>query len=53
MFSNFADVQQPIGSRNDFDERAKLGQPHHFAQVRLADFRHRREIVDPLDRALR
>ena len=53
MFSNFADVQQSIGSRNDFDERAKLGQPYHFAQVRLADFRHRREVIDALDRALR
>jgi hypothetical protein len=53
MFGNFADVQQAIGPRNDFDERPKLGQPHHLAQVRLADFRHRREIVDALNRALR
>src|SRR6185312_2523990 len=53
MFSNLADVQQPIGSRNDFDERAKLSQPHHFAQIRLADFRHCREVVNALNRPLR
>jgi hypothetical protein len=53
MFGNLADMQQTIGSRNDFDERAKLSQSHHFAQVRLADFRHRCQIVNALDRALR
>jgi hypothetical protein len=53
MFRNLADVQQAIGSRNDFDERAKLRQPHHFTQIRLPDFRHCRQVVNPLNRFLR
>jgi hypothetical protein len=53
MLGNFADVQQSISSRNDFDKRAKLSQSHHFPKIRLADFRHRRQIIDALNRPLR
>src|SRR5260221_702297 len=53
MLGDLADVQQAIGPRNDFDERAKLGDAHHFAQVRLADFGNGRQIVDHLDGFLR
>src|SRR5258708_6823863 len=53
MFGDFADVQQTIGPRNDFDERAELGDTHHFAQIRFADFGNGRQIVDHLNSFLR
>jgi len=39
MFRRFADVAADHRFPNDFDERAKLGQPHHLTQIRLPDFR--------------
>src|ERR1700686_2682935 len=38
MLGNFADVQQAVGAREKFDEGAKLGEAHNFAEVGLADF---------------
>ena len=38
MLSNFADVQQAIGSGDNLDKRAEISQPRHFAEVRLPDF---------------
>src|SRR5690348_9897280 len=36
MLRHFADVQQPLGARNDFDKRAEIRQPRDFPQIRLA-----------------
>src|SRR5258706_3896452 len=38
LFVNFADVQQAVGPREDFHEGAEFRQPHHFAEIGLADF---------------
>jgi hypothetical protein len=31
MLRYFADVQQPVGARNDFDESSEIRQPRHLA----------------------
>src|SRR6202166_5436018 len=38
MLGDFADVQQAVGSREKFDEGAKLREAHNLAEVVLADF---------------
>src|ERR1700689_1913936 len=35
MLRHFTDVQQAIGSRNNLDERAEVGQPRHFPEIGL------------------
>src|ERR1700736_2252538 len=39
MLGNFADVQQTVGAGEHLHERADLRQPHHFAEISLADLR--------------
>src|SRR5216684_1077417 len=39
MLGNLADVQQAVGARKQLDESAELRQPHHFAEVGLANLR--------------
>jgi hypothetical protein len=31
-------VQQPVGAGKNFDEGAEVRQPHHLAEIGLADF---------------
>src|SRR6267154_2567583 len=52
MFRNFADVQQPVGAREKFDESPELRQPHHFAKIRLADLRRRSDVAHHLQRRI-
>src|SRR5260370_3823594 len=48
MLSNFADVQQTIGSGEDFHKGAKFSQPNDFPEVGLPYFGYGREIADHL-----
>ena len=50
VFGDLADVQQAVGAGEDLDERAEIHQPHHLAQIGLADFGRGREVGDDLDR---
>src|ERR1700687_3815433 len=49
VLRNLADVQQTIGAGENLDERAEFHQPHHFPEIRLADFGNSRDVGDPLD----
>src|SRR5665647_2500282 len=53
ILGDLADVQQTVGSREDFHESAEIHQAHHFAEIRLADFGGGGEIADDLDRLVR
>src|SRR4029077_20003000 len=52
MLRNLADVQQAVGAREKFDERAKLGQPHDLAEIRLADLRRSGDFAHHLQRRI-
>src|SRR5262249_55913689 len=53
VLGDLADVQEAIGSGDDLHEGAELGDSNDFAQIRLADFRHRGQVVDHLNGFLR
>ena len=38
LLGDLADVQQPVGAGKNFDEGAEVRQPHHLAEIGLADF---------------
>src|SRR5690349_7907337 len=46
VVGNLGNVQQAVGARQDFDERAEVGEPLHSAQVSLVEFGHRRDPFD-------
>jgi hypothetical protein len=46
MLGNFADVQQTVCSREDFDERAEFRQANYLAKVCLANLRHCGQVAD-------
>ena len=48
MLRHFTDVQQPIGTRQNFDKRSKVRQPRDFPEIRLPYFRRRRNVSDNL-----
>ena len=50
MLRHFADVQQAVGSGNDFDERAEIGEARDFAEIGLPHLRGGREVADNLQR---
>ena len=52
VLGHFADVQQPVGAGNDFDEGPKVGQPGHGAQVGLPHFGRRRQVANNLQRPI-
>src|ERR1035441_3722689 len=49
VLGDLADVQQAVGSREDFHEGPEIHQPHHFAEIGLADFGGGSEVADDLD----
>src|ERR1051326_2681519 len=53
MFRHFADVQQSLGTGNNFDKRSEVRQPRDFPEIRLADFCRRRDVADNLQRLRR
>src|SRR5438093_1424676 len=44
MVRNLGDVQQAVRARHDLDERAKIGDPLHLAQIRLVELGRRRQL---------
>src|ERR1043166_7489281 len=38
LLGNFADVQQPVGTGENLDERAEISEAHNFAEIRFAYF---------------
>ena len=52
VLGDLADVQQPIGSREDLDERAEIHQPDHRPQVRLPHLGRSRQVRNNLERLL-
>src|SRR5580704_10393699 len=48
MLSHFADVQQPVGPRNDLNERPEIRQPGDRSQVSLPHLGGSRKIADDL-----
>src|ERR1035437_3849274 len=49
ILGDFADVQQPVGSGENLDERAEIHQPDHRTQVRLPHLGRRGQVRDDLD----
>src|ERR1035441_2381005 len=49
VLGDLADVQQTVGSREDLHESPEIHQPHHFAEIGLADFGGGSEVADDLD----
>src|SRR5438270_9624709 len=52
MLGDFANVQQAIGARKDFDEGAKISQANDFAQIGFPDFRGGGQVADHLQRPI-
>ena len=50
MFGDLADVQQPVRSGEDFDERAEIRESNDFAKICLTNLRRRRNVADDLQR---
>jgi hypothetical protein len=50
VLGNFADVQQAIGARDDFDKGAEVRQPRDLAKIGLPYFRGSGYIADHLQR---
>ena len=53
MLGNFADMQQAVGARNDFDKRTEIRQACDRSEVSLPYFGSRRQIADDLQRLVR
>src|SRR5215470_2102537 len=53
MLSHFADVQQTVRARKDFDKRSEVRQSRYRTQIRLADFGRGRQVADDLQRLRR
>ena len=53
MVRDFGDVQQPVGSRHDLDERAEVGDALNLSEIRLVQLRRRRQFLDDRNRLLR
>src|SRR5580693_703876 len=53
MLSHFADVQQPISPRNNFDESPEIRQPRHGPKISLPYLGRSRQIADDLQRLIR
>ena len=51
MFRDLGDVQEAVGSGEDFDERAKLSQPNHLAEIGLAHLRGGGQVGNHLNGA--
>src|SRR5690348_10269850 len=45
MFSDLADVEQAVGSREDFDKRAEIGEANHLSEIRLSHFGRCRDVA--------
>src|ERR1700691_2401517 len=52
VLGDLADVQQAVRTRENLDESAEIHQPHHFAQVGLADLGHGGNVADDLQRVI-
>jgi hypothetical protein len=52
MLSHFTDVEQPVGSRNDFDECPEIRQAGHRAQISLPYLGRRRQVANNLQRLI-
>src|SRR5436189_688152 len=53
MLRHFADVQQAVSTRKNFDKRAKICQPRDLAQVSLPDLGCRGQIANNLQGLVR
>ena len=47
------DVQQAVGSGEDFDECAEFRKTRHGSEIGLADLGRGRDVADHLERAVR
>src|SRR5690348_14952012 len=52
MLRHFADVQQALGARNDFDKRTKVRQSSNLPEISLPYLGRRRDVADNLQRLL-
>src|SRR5215470_15171366 len=53
MLSHFADVQQTVRARKNFDKRTEIRQSRYRSQIRLADFGRGGQVADDLQRLRR
>ena len=53
VLRDFADVEQAVEARQNFDERAEIGQAADFAEIGLPYFGRSRQIADDLQRLVR